>query len=84
MQGELNIAGPNGWAIISSKGDLIYNILECSEDWAWAVFYHNQKSKKPRNTLPSQVPPDFINALKELGYKAVRLVPEKSNTKDVK
>jgi len=60
------------FAIKTPEYGLVVNILEISEGWAWAVFYQNQ-GKEYRDTPPSKVPPDWINALKERGYRCVEV-----------
>jgi hypothetical protein len=59
------------FAIRHPKGNLLLNILEVSEGWAWAVFYMNQVKEYH---LPSDVPPDWIKALRESGYRCVEMI----------
>lgn len=53
-------------------GLIILNILERTEGWCWAMLYQRQ-SHKNENTPPSEVPTDWINNLKELGYQCHEL-----------
>jgi len=53
--------------LVSSKNEIIGNILEVSEPWCWARFWQRQ-NKKNKNAIPANVPPDWINGLKEIGY----------------
>lgn len=64
------------YAIKNKRGDFVKNILEVSEGWCWALFYANHSNVKKNervNTLPSQVPPDFIRGMNEIGYRCVEL-----------
>lgn len=67
--------------LTDSRGTVITNILEVSEGWCWAMLYQRQ-SRRNKGAMPSQVPPDWINSMKDLGWKCHELLTEGSNAKD--
>lgn len=61
------------WAIKTPNFGHTGNLLESSEALAWAKLYTIHTNSK-HLVPPSRVPPDFIRGLKDIGYKAVRLM----------
>ena len=61
------------WAIETPNFGYAVNLLESSEALAWAKLYTIHTNSK-HWVPPSRVPPDFIRGLKDIGYKAVRLM----------
>jgi hypothetical protein len=52
--------------MLNEGGRPVLNVLEINEAWCWASLY----AKRHRdNFLPSEVPPDWIERKKGLGYK---------------
>lgn len=66
------------FGIMHPSGKIFINILEATEPWAWAVVYNNTIGVHD-GKLPSQIPPDFIAGLKQLGFRAVKMTPESIN-----
>ena len=61
------------YVIQHPNGDILSNILEITELWAWAVLYRRQ-GKGRDNVSASMVPPDWIQGLKDVGYKTMQVV----------
>lgn len=60
------------YAIKTPKDQLVINILEITEGWAWAEFYSIQETRR-KYVQPSEVPPDWITSCKCSGFKCVEI-----------
>jgi len=56
------------------NGRVQTNCVETSEPWVWALMYSRQRYKE-KIVHPSKVPPDFITAAKQAGFRVVELRP---------
>jgi hypothetical protein len=61
------------YVIQHPSGEILGNILEITELWAWAVLYRRQ-GKGRENVSASMVPPDWIQGLRDVGYRAMQIV----------